>query len=143
MVRARPLAVFIGPDLDLSKAKVLDEPTKRFISESLSRLSFKAAKGKVQSLTAPIDSPHQGLFVIGLDSLNPDQLALEHAVGSLYHAAKSIGYDSLDIDMTDFDANCVARARYALDLAAYRFDVYFGADKQEKAPKLNSISINQ
>ncbi|ESQ92482.1 aminopeptidase A [Asticcacaulis sp. AC460] len=108
------------------------------IRSALAAVGFKAAKGKTQVL-ATVDGP---VAVVGAGDLSKfDAAAMEHAAASLYHGTKAAGFEALSLDVRGYDAETSARALFALNLAAYRFDKYFGPAKLEKAPTLKSVTV--
>ncbi|MDC7674617.1 leucyl aminopeptidase [Asticcacaulis machinosus] len=137
------LAVLIGDGDALSAgAEKLNTISSGYILGSLKKLGFKSAKGKVQILSALPDQPYTALAVLAAGDLPGLKAAdVESVAGSLYHATKSAGFADLAIDMGGFPAEQVAHAMFALTLASYRFDKYFGAAKLEKAPTLKSVTL--
>ncbi|ESQ73885.1 leucyl aminopeptidase [Asticcacaulis sp. AC402] len=108
------------------------------IRAALNAVGYKAAKGKVQVL-ATVDGP---VAVVGAGDLAKfDAAAMEHAAASLYHGVKNAGFEALSLDLRGYTAELGARALFALSLAAYRFDKYFGPAKLEKAPTLKSVFV--
>jgi leucyl aminopeptidase len=137
------LAVLIGDGDALSAgAEKLNTISSGYILGSLKKLGFKSAKGKVQILSALPDQPYTALAVLAAGDLaGLKGTDVESVAASLYHATKSAGFADLAIDMGSFPAEQVAHAMFALTLASYRFDKYFGAAKLEKAPSLKSVTL--
>lgn len=137
------LAVLIGDgDAMSAGAEKLNTISSGYILGSLKKLGFKSAKGKVQILSALPDQPYTALAVLAAGDLaGLKEADVESVVASLYHATKSAGFADLAIDMGGFPATQVAHAMFALTLASYRFDKYYGAAKQEKAPTLKSVTL--
>lgn len=110
---------------------------------ALAVFNYKFEKGKVQMLGAshPLTGALANVIVGGgkLSSIN--DLDMDLIAGNLYHAIKSTGFESVSFNLTGFEPSLVARARYAIELAAYRFDKYFGKDKLDKAPTLKNVTI--
>ena len=112
------------------------------VKTALSGLGFKGARGKTQLLGRPAGSDTVALAITGGGDLAKlDNTGMETIAASLYHAVKAAGFESLSLDLTGFEPELVARARFALHLASYRFDKYFGQAKLEKAPTLKAITI--
>ncbi|WKL56380.1 leucyl aminopeptidase [Asticcacaulis sp. ZE23SCel15] len=137
------LAVLIGDGDALSAgAEKLNTISSGYILGSLKKLGFKSAKGKVQILSALPDQPYTALAVLAAGDLaGLKGTDVESVAASLYHATKSAGFADLAIDMGGFPAEQVAHAMFALTLASYRFDKYFGAAKLDKAPSLKSVTL--
>ena len=127
-----------------SAAQALDADTASYFSKALAKQAFKAEKSTVAILSALPDQSYSALVALGLgdkalDEL--DNLTIEHVAASLFHGVKSSNLTELSLDLKGLSAQGVARAKFALSLAIYRFDKYFGPKKLEKAPKLVEISL--
>lgn len=131
-------AIFIPTDATLAPISGLNAAQSQAVRDSLSLLGFRFEAGKTQILTgvAGFETPIVAVVYKDWDDLNVDQV-----VGGLYHSQKSGGYAQLCVDLRGVSPAIAARARMALELAAYRFDKYFGAVKKEKLPTLNTISV--
>lgn len=134
------LAVIAGEtDTFSPAAKKLGEDA---LKASLKLYNFTGTAGKNQMIPAPEGVAHPAVIVAGGGNLTTlEGLRLESLAGSLYHAVKTSGFDHLSLDLTGFTAAQAATARYALTLASYRFDKYFGPAKQDKAPALKTVTI--
>ncbi len=120
----------------------LDSATADYVRKTLGVTGYKAAKGKVQLVNTPATFEGAALAFVGAGDIAAlDAMTMETVAASLYHAVKAAGIDSLSLDVTGYDADLVAHAVLALHLAVYRFDKYFGAAKQEKAPTLKTITV--
>ncbi|MFT4090709.1 MAG: leucyl aminopeptidase [Asticcacaulis sp.] len=137
------LAVIAGENDTFSAgAQKLGAETLSALSASLKLFNFTGSSGKIQLITAPAGFAHTAVVVVGGGDLaSLDGLRLESVAGSLYHATKSSGFDHISLDLTGLSAEQAATARFALTLAAYRFDKYFGPAKQDKSPSLKTITI--
>lgn len=136
-------AVILGEGDAVSPGfSALDSATADYVRKTLAVTGYKAAKGKVQLVNAPAAFDGAALAFVGAGDITAmDATTMETVAASLYHAVKAAGIDSLSLDATGYDADLVAHAVLALHLAAYRFDKYFGAAKQEKAPTLKNITV--
>ena len=122
--------------------KALDAATAAYVKDTATAFGFKGAKGKAQIVSAPAGSDAAAYAVVGCGpSAELDAAAMEHAAASLYHAVKSAGVEGLSLDLRGYAAGVVAQAVFALHLASYRFDKYFGPAKQEKAPTLKTVTV--
>jgi leucyl aminopeptidase len=137
------LGLLVGEGLTLSAAaQAFETATTSWLSKSLSKSGFKPAKGKAAVLSAPVDRNEPAIAVVSAGDLTAlDHAGIEQAAASLYHATKSAGFAALALDFTGLSAEFAARAHFALALATYRFDKYFGAAKLEKAPTLKDIYV--
>ena len=106
------------------------------VAAALALVGFKGARGKVQVL------PLANIAVVGGgDTAALDDAAMETIAASLYHGVKASGFDTLSFDLRGHAPDLVARAQFAIVLASYRFDAYFGAAKMEKAPTLKTVVL--
>jgi leucyl aminopeptidase len=122
--------------------KALDAAAAANVKAALLTFGFKGAKGKTQVVAAPTDDVFAAYVVAGCGaSAELDAAAMEALAAGLYHAVKGLGAEGLSLDLRGFDSGVVAQAVFALHLASYRFDKYFGAAKQEKAPALKTITV--
>ena len=122
--------------------KALDAGARAHLKSALTAFGFKGAKSKVQVVAAPAGSDAAAYAVAGCGaSAELDAAAMETLAAGLYHAVKAIGVEGLSVDLRGYDAAVVAQGVFALHLASYRFDKYFGPAKQEKAPTLKAITV--
>ena len=122
--------------------KALEAVAAAHVTGALQAFGFKGGKGKVQVVAAPADAGASAYVVAGCGpSVELDAAAMETLVAGLYHAVKAIGAEGLSIDLRGYDAAVVAQGVFALHLASYRFDKYFGTAKREKAPTLKSVAV--
>jgi len=137
------LAVIAGENDSFSPAvQKLGEGVRKALSASLKPFGFTGVAGKTQIVPTPADLPYPAVVVAGGGDLSTlDGLRLESLAGGLYHAVKASGFDHLSLDLTGFTPEQAATARYALTLASYRFDKYFGPAKQDKAPALKTVTL--
>lgn len=142
------LAVIVGENDTLSAAaQRLADETEGYFTNSLKSLGFTGARGKVQMVSALNGQPHAAIFAVGagdmsqLEGPKDSNLPLESVAGSLFHAVKSAGIAGVSIDLIGFSADQVASVQFALTLASYRFDKYFGSAKREKGPTLKTITL--
>ena len=106
------------------------------IAGGLAKVGFKGVRGKVQVF------PLADLAVVGGgDTAALDDAAMETVAAGLYHGVKASGFDTLSFDLRGLAPALVARAQFAITLASYRFDRYFGAAKLEKAPTLKTVVL--
>jgi leucyl aminopeptidase len=139
----QPLAVWVGDNLTLSQAaERLNKAMSGLLSDSLKKLGFKGEPSKIQIVTTPSNASYPCLVAIGGgDLLSLNGLKLEQAAGSFYHALKSSGFEAISLDMRGFSPADIASVQFALTLASYRFDKYFGEAKKDKAPSLKTLHI--
>jgi leucyl aminopeptidase len=122
--------------------KALDAAAAAHVKAALAAFGFRGAKGKVQVVSAPADAGFAAYAVAGCGpSVELDAAAMEAVAAGLYHAVKGLGAEGVSIDLRGYDAAVVAQGVFALHLASYRFDKYFGAAKQEKAPTVKTITV--
>ncbi|ESQ78856.1 leucyl aminopeptidase [Asticcacaulis sp. YBE204] len=137
------LAVLVGDDLALSAgAKGLDASSGAYLTGALKKAGFTGAKGKIQVLSALPSQSYASLIAVGAGALSDlNGLVLESVAGSLFHAIKSAGIADVTLDLTGFSAEQAASVRFAIALASFRFDKYFGQAKRDKGPTLKSVTI--
>ena len=137
------LAVIRGEgEAESAGFKALDATAATHVKAALAAFGFKGAKAKFQVVAAPVDSEFAAYAVAGCGaSADLDAAALETVVAGLYHAVKALGVEGVSVDLRGYDAAVVAQGVFALHLASYRFDKYFGPAKQEKAPTLKTITV--
>ncbi|ADU14663.1 leucyl aminopeptidase [Asticcacaulis excentricus] len=137
------LAVVVGEGLSLSAAaKALETATGGHFTGALKKAGFTGAKGKVQTVSAAPDQAYAALVALGAGPLNELKgQTLESVAGSLWHGLKASGLTSVALDLSGFAAQEVATVRFALTLASYRFDKYFGQAKLDKLPALKTIML--
>ncbi|MBW8881044.1 MAG: leucyl aminopeptidase, partial [Asticcacaulis sp.] len=108
------------------------------LRNALQAMGFKPARGKTQILATP-EGP---VAIVGAGDLsNLDEALIESVTASLFHGVKSAGFEAVSLDLRGLEAALAARAVFALTLAAYRFDKYFGPAKQDKGPTLKKITV--
>lgn len=137
------LAVIVGEGLVLSSAaQALDAGTAGYFSAALKKAGFTGAKGKVQVVSALPEQPYAALVAVGAGDMSELKgLSLEAAGANLWQGLKASGLEAVALDLSGFAAEDVATVRFALTLATYRFDKYFGQAKLDKAPALKSITL--
>lgn len=137
------LAVIVGEGLSLTAgAQTLETATNGHLTVALKRAAFTGAKGKVQTVSALADQSYAALAAVGAGPLaDLKGQTLESVAGSLWHGLKASGLTSVALDLSGFSAQDVATVRFALTLAAYRFDKYFGQAKLDKLPALKTITL--
>jgi leucyl aminopeptidase len=137
------LAVIRGEgDAQSNGFAALDEATRAHLAGALKTFGFKGAKGKTQVVAAPADAEVAAYVVAGCGpSVELDAAAMETLAAGLYHAVKGLGAEGLSLDLRGYDAAVVAQAVFALHLASYRFDKYFGKAKQDKATTLKTVTV--
>ncbi|MDI7774572.1 leucyl aminopeptidase [Asticcacaulis sp. EMRT-3] len=137
------LAVILGEGEAASPGFTgLGEVVSAEVLSLLTITGFKGARGKVQMLSRPASLNVAALAVVGGGELaGLDAAGMEVVAASLYHAVKSSGFEGLSFDLTGYAPERVAHAVLALNLAAYRFDKYFGQAKLEKLPALKSVTV--
>ncbi|WP_298328059.1 leucyl aminopeptidase [Asticcacaulis sp.] len=137
------LAVVVGEGLTLSTAaQALETATGGYFTGALKKAGFTGAKGKVQTVSATPDQSYTALVALGAGPLGDLKgQTLESVAGSLWHGLKASGLTSVALDLSGFAAQEVATVRFALTLAAYRFDKYFGQAKLDKLPALKTITL--
>ena len=137
------LAVICGEgEAESTGFKALDATAAAHVKAALAAFGFKGAKAKVQVIAAPADAGFAAYAVAGCGpSADLDASAMEAVVAGLYHAVKALGVEGASVDLRGYDAAVVAQGVFALHLASYRFDKYFGAAKQEKAPTVKTITV--
>jgi len=120
----------------------LDAGVRDEVKHLLTIVGYKGARGKVQLLSRPAGLNMAALAVVGGGDLSKlDTTAMETIAASLYHATKSSGFEGLSLDLRGYDPSLVAYGVFAVHLAAYRFDKYFGQAKLDKAPGLVDITV--
>ena len=137
------LAVIRGEgDAQSTGFAALDEATQAHLAGALKTFGFKGAKGKTQVVAAPAEAQAAAYVVVGCGpSVELDAAAMETLAAGVYHAVKGLGAEGLSLDLRGYDSAAVAQAVFALHLASYRFDKYFGKAKQEKAPTLKTVTV--
>jgi leucyl aminopeptidase len=137
------LAVVVGEGLTLSPAaEALEAATGGYFTGALKKAGFSGAKGKVQTVSATADQSYAALVALGAGPLGELKgQVLESVAGSLWHGLKASGLTAVALDLSGFTAQEVATVRFALTLAAYRFDKYFGQAKLDKLPALKTITL--
>ncbi len=137
------LAVIRGEgEAESAGFKALDAAAATHVAAALSAFGFKGAKAKYQVIAAPADSGFAAYVVAGCGaSVELDAAAMEAVAAGLYHAVKALGVEGVSLDLRGYDAAVAAQAAFALGLASYRFDKYFGSAKQEKAPTVKTITV--
>ena len=70
-----------------------------------------------------------------------DDLALETAAAQAYQAVKTSGATTLALDVSHLSPEQAARAAFAVELGAYRFDKYLTRQKPEKRPSVTTVRI--
>ncbi|MGZ3304542.1 MAG: leucyl aminopeptidase [Asticcacaulis sp.] len=122
--------------------KALDPAAQNWLKSSLASFGFKGAKGKVQIVAAMAGSDAAAFAVAGCGpSAELDAAVMEVLAAGVFHAVKASGAEALSLDLRGYAAGVVAQGLFALHLATYRFDKYFGPAKQEKAPALKAITV--
>ena len=137
------LAVICGEgEAESTGFKALDATAAAHVKAALSAFGFKGAKARFQVIAAPADAGFAAYAVAGCGpSADLDAAAMEAVVAGLFHAVKALGVEGVSVDLRGYDAAVVAQGVFALHLASYRFDKYFGPAKQEKAPTLKTITV--
>ncbi len=122
--------------------KALDAGAQAHVKAALTSFGFKGAKAKYQVIAAPADAGFAAYVVAGCGaSVDLDAAAMEAVAAGLYHAVKALGVEGVSLDLRGYAPAVAAQAAFALGLASYRFDKYFGSAKQEKAPTVKTITV--
>ncbi|MFN3352337.1 MAG: leucyl aminopeptidase [Brevundimonas sp.] len=104
----------------------------RFTGAARSTLSALAVQG--------VEAGH--VLLVGAGKVDQfDDLALETAAAQAYQAVKTSGAATLAIDVSHLSAEQAARAAFAVELGAYRFDKYLTKQKPEKRPSVTTVRI--
>ncbi len=128
--------VFKGP------AAAADAAAGGALARALSSSRFTGgARSTLSVLAAPgVAAGH--VLLTGAGAADKfDDLALETAAGQAYQAVKTSGGAVLAIDLSHLGPSQAARAGFAIQLAAYRFDRYLTRQKPEKLPSVKTVRI--
>ncbi|MFC0634383.1 leucyl aminopeptidase [Brevundimonas balnearis] len=104
----------------------------RFTGGARSTLSALAVQG--------VEAGH--VLLVGAGKADGfDDLALETAAAQAYQAVKTSGATTLALDVSHLSPEQAARAAFAVELGAYRFDKYLTRQKPEKRPSVTTVRI--
>ncbi len=141
--RAGALAILVHDGRALAGAGTdYDAIASAALTKAMGASRFSGAINSTILVAAPAGLDADLVVLSGAgDEGKFDDLALEAAVGSAYHAVKLSGLEALTIDLSHLSAQQAARAAFAVRLAAYRFDKYRTKEKPEKVPSITALHI--
>lgn len=120
----------------------LDQSTSGALTRAMTKSRFTGAASTTLSVAAPSGVEADSVLLVGAGASEKiDDLAIETAAGTAYHAAKLSGAEALTLDLSHLTPEQAARAGFAVRLAAYRFDKYLTKQKPDKIPSITTTRI--
>ena len=119
-----------------------DAATSGALTKAMTNSRFTGGASSSLSVAAPAGVEANAVLLVGAgEAAKVDDLAIETAAGTAYHAAKLSGAEALTLDLAHLSPEQAARAGFAVRLAAYRFDKYLTKQKPEKVPSLTTVRV--
>lgn len=119
-----------------------DAATSGALTKAMGASRFTGGSNSTLVVAAPVGVNADSIVLVGAGELaNFDDLALETAAGAAYHAVKLSGAETLTIDVGHLTGAQAARAAFAVQLAAYRFDKYRTREKADRIPSIKTVRI--
>jgi leucyl aminopeptidase len=112
------------------------------LTRAMEKSRFTGAADSSRLVAAPAGIDADTVVLVGAGKADGfDDLALEGAAGTAYHAVKLSGAEVLTIDAGHLSAEQAARIGFAVRLAAYRFDKYRTTLKPEKIASVTTVRV--
>jgi leucyl aminopeptidase len=136
------LAVLVREGRVLSAAAAaVDTAAGGSLTKAAGAGRFTGGSGSTLTIAAPTGVEAGSVLLVGAGADALDDLGVETAAATAYHAVKLSGAETLTLDFSDLTPAQSARAAFAVRLAAYRFDKYRTTLKPEKIPSIAVVRV--